>query len=137
MYLCCTYAVPLNMLATHGSYHLACRCTQDGRLNRLEFVALCSEVLWHVPEALIETAAANVAVARSSRKKRNRVYWSAKAQLCDRWARASIPSACGLHSRLSNHAPMAMGQRPPQSRCLSSACRPPFTHSSTLLRFYY
>ena len=65
----------------------------DKQLNRLEFVALCSEVLWHVPQELIETAVANVIVARASGRTRNRVYWKGKADSCDRWARAVIPTA--------------------------------------------
>ena len=52
-----------------------------------------------MPQALIETAVANVVVARSMRQKRNRLYWRSKADACDRWARTTIPSAYSMHMK--------------------------------------
>ena len=64
----------------------------DGGLNRVEFVALCTAVLWRVPTPLIEAAMANMLVARNAHRKRNATYWKRQAAMCDRYARSLIPT---------------------------------------------
>jgi len=68
----------------------------DGRLNRVEFVALCFDVLWHVPRPLIEIAMSNVHISRKAKQRNNKVHWEKMASKLDSWARVTIPVAYGF-----------------------------------------
>ena len=63
----------------------------DGKLNRVEFVGMCADVLWDVPMDLMWQAMENMDVARKSRVKRNSVYWHGVAASLDGWARYVLP----------------------------------------------
>lgn len=63
----------------------------DGKLNRVEFVTMCVEQLWHVPIAQLKTAMENMNVARKSQTRRNASYWSSVATKTDHISRTCIP----------------------------------------------
>ena len=63
----------------------------DGRLNRVEFVTMCNEILSHVPMEQLQLAMDNMTTARKSRARRNRKIWRNTAASCDIWARYFIP----------------------------------------------
>lgn len=80
---------PLARKALFGQYDFF----KDGRLSRVEFVAMCMDVLWHVPQDLLQMAISNLDVARKSRKQLNGMYWKTVAGRMDSWARVIIPAS--------------------------------------------
>ena len=64
---------------------------RDARLNRVEFVTMCNEILSHVPMEQLQLAMDNMTTARKSRARRNRKIWRNTAASCDIWARYFIP----------------------------------------------
>ena len=65
--------------------------SKNGELNRVEFVAMCADVLWHVPQEVIDTALANIKIARKSNLHRNCMHRKRLAANLDSWARVVIP----------------------------------------------
>ena len=64
---------------------------EDGKLNRVEFVGMCVDVLWDVPTELIWNAMENMDIARKARVKRNKVYWNGVSAKLDARARYVFP----------------------------------------------
>ena len=65
--------------------------TADGRLNRVEFVTMCSEMLSHVPIPQMNLAVKNMDVARNSSVRRAKAHWTLVATKLDSWSRIIIP----------------------------------------------
>ena len=67
--------------------------TKDGKLNRVEFVTMCSEILSHVNVDQMNVALENMDVARTSGTRRAKAHWTVVAKKVDTYARVTIPVA--------------------------------------------
>ena len=67
--------------------------TKDGKLNRVEFVTMCSEVLSNVNIEQVNVALENMDVARTSGTRRAKAHWTVVAKKVDTYARVTIPVA--------------------------------------------
>jgi hypothetical protein len=65
----------------------------DGKLNRLEFCALCISKFGHMSTELLDLAVANMRLAQECALKRNRAYWQGVANTIESWARVMVPAA--------------------------------------------
>lgn len=66
---------------------------KDGKLNRMEFCALCNAHLGHMSTDLLDLAVQNMKLAKECSRKRNLAYWVAVANTLESWARVVVPSA--------------------------------------------
>ena len=64
---------------------------RDGRLDRVEFVDLCADLLWRVPVDQLESAAANYAAQVASLEQRVLTRWRGIANDIDRYCRFWVP----------------------------------------------
>jgi len=65
---------------------------KDGMLNRMEFCALCRDVLHGTPKAQIEAGLTNMLLAWDQNKERNKAYWNDLANRLDSYSRLAIPA---------------------------------------------
>ena len=65
---------------------------KDGMLNRVEFCALCRDVLHGTPKAQIEAGLTNMLLAWDQNKERNKAYWNDLANRLDSYSRLAIPA---------------------------------------------
>ena len=79
----------------------------DGKLSRVEFVTMCMEVLWHVPQELLQMAMENLEIARKAHLTRNIKYWAKVSKQLDSYARVLIPTAYVLSLILLFHLELA------------------------------
>ena len=69
---------------------------QDGKLNRMEFCALCSAKLGHMSSELLDLAVQNMKLAQACALKRNRAYWRHMGDTIESWARVVVPSTYAI-----------------------------------------
>lgn len=65
---------------------------KDGTLTRLEFCEFCRDLLWRVPEPVLQNAMHNLAEARLGKNRANTAYWKAMATKLDKVARVIVPA---------------------------------------------
>lgn len=63
----------------------------NGKLNRMEFLTLCRDVLWEVPGTQLEAAVVNMQQTRNAQTNRNRAYWQALSARLDSTCRVVVP----------------------------------------------
>lgn len=63
----------------------------DHSLKRLEFCALCKDVLWHLPQRHLDLAVHTFTEASVARKKQIKAYWHSVSHLIDHVSRVVIP----------------------------------------------
>ena len=64
---------------------------QSGKLNRVEFCQLCTEMLWDVPSNQLDKAMQNAQSCKTGVARRNSRYWKDTADWLDGWSRIVIP----------------------------------------------
>lgn len=64
---------------------------EDGKLNRMEFCALCTARLGHMSSELLDLAVQNMKLAQACALKRNKAYWRNLADTIESWARVIVP----------------------------------------------
>jgi len=64
-----------------------------GKLNRLEFVMMCTDHLWNVPEDLLKQMSENLILAKTARTNSNSAYWMNLANNIEKQCRIWVPMA--------------------------------------------
>ena len=64
-----------------------------GTLNRLEFVMMCEDHLWNVPEDLMKQMSENLILAKTARTNSNSAHWASLANDIEKQCRIWVPMA--------------------------------------------